>query len=364
MSEQLPPALALTRQYTEYKIEKTMGEQLVATFLPFFDRAAPLLAEAAKMNVTDPTDVTGIKKCRALRLQIREERCNAETRRKVLKSGSLQLGNAIDFGPKLLASQCQPVEDRLEEMEKIAERMEADRITKTGTERVTALSIYGVLVDTYNIQWFGKMEADAFKTLAEGYKLAHEKKLSDAAIAEANRIAEEKRTEETRKAQARELERLRDEQYAREVEEGERRAKEAEEAARKARIIQTRRAILQPIVKSPQDVYAFNLADMTDEEFEALRLRLGEENKERERVAAALALAESQRREADKKQSEIDAAAKRAAMAPDREKLLAWAKALGETIPETSPALASKKQDAVDMLEGVIEFIEKLAKEM
>lgn len=117
----------LAKIVTEYRGKSSMVAKLVAEYRPFFDRVQPLLEEAETLFVADAADLEGQKRSRVIRLALRKERCDIETRRKELKADLLEAGRDIDFAPKKLAEQTEPVEARLERQEKLAEEAEKAR---------------------------------------------------------------------------------------------------------------------------------------------------------------------------------------------------------------------------------------------
>lgn len=237
--------------------------------------------------VTDPTDVRGMKQSRDFRLALRQIRIAGEKLHKEAKEEFLRAGRAIDGMKNILLAAIEPEEKRLNDQEKIAERLQAERDAAlrlkrqneirdlTGMDPVT----FGTVESMPDAEWarfFGQLKAgvDARKEA--------ERKAREEAEAKANAEREEQgriRAENAKlKAEA-----------------------DAREAAMRA-------------------------------EREAAAAKAAEEAKERARLAAELKAkqdAENAKIEAER------AAAAKAAQAPDADKLAALAFAVAEiALPE------------------------------
>lgn len=313
----LHPAEAL--QNAIKGIEPTMGAKLVAVYTPFFTAAEKIMQESAGVVVTDPTQVTEIKKSKTLRLALKKLRCDAENKRKEMKADVLKLSNAIDFAPKLLAQQIEPEEKRLEDGEKIAERMEADRKERLTKERSEAIAPF--LPPGEPTDWMsgiGSMTPANFTALLAGMKEAHAKRVAAAEAAEMEREMAEAEAEMERQRQAEENRKL----QAKLAEE--RKAREAEQAKAAAQAEALRKKQREELQRMAE---------------ETVKARAEAEEKARLERAAAEAIARKEREAREKAESEVKAlrdaeeakakaeaeAKRKAAMAPDREKLLAFA---------------------------------------
>lgn len=294
-----------------------VGKAIIDLFDPFYARAAALAAEAGAIAVTDATQVSEIKASREMRLKLRTVRTGAENARKTAKEESLKRSQAIDAAARVIADLCEPVEARLLEQEQFAERAEAKRKAALAAERGEALRNIGGDPSLYQL---GDMKPTEFEDLMVGLKAAHEKRVAEAKAQEEARKAEEaRRAEELRiareKAAAAEAEaaKARAEQA-----EAERKAK-AEREALEAKARREREAAEAEAAAERRRLQA--LADVERQKREAA------EKAQREREAE-----EKRQREAQEK------AAKKAAAAPDADKLRAFAKAI-EDVP--TPKMAT-----------------------
>lgn len=270
-------------------LEPSSANSLIETFRPLFSQANVLCATAQNLAVTDATHVTEMKRARHLRLALRSVRIDADKARKILKEDSLRRGKAIDGIYNVLEYVVAPVEARLLEMEEFAERAEAARKARVKTTREELLRPYGVDPALYQL---GEMSQEAFEQLLEGSRLAHEQRVEASRKAEEARLAIEK-------AEAEERERIRLE--------NERLKSEAVERAAAA-------------LKEREQFEA--QAEAERQKAAAARAE-AEENVRKEREARAHAEAEAGRlRDAEEARKRLEASEKRrAAAAPDKDKL-------------------------------------------
>jgi hypothetical protein len=336
-------------------IEPASAQELLSRFAPVFAQAKNICKDAAQINVTDATQVSTIKRARALRLSLRGLRVEADHIRKKLKEDSLRRGKAIQGVYNIIEYAIAPVEERLLEHEQFAERAEAARIEKLKTEREAVLSEYVADLSFYRL---GEMSEEAWKQLLAGAKAAHEARIAAELKAEQERVAKAKAEAEERERIRLENERLKKEAEQREralaeerrKAEAERRAAEektrkeraAAEAARRAAEENARKEREEVERKAREEREALLMKaeaekraaeEKARKDREAIEARAEAEKVERERVEAELRKAREEREEAErraqaeaeKKQRAEETARRRAARAPDREKLKVFA---------------------------------------
>lgn len=294
-----PPTNNLATIAKDHGLAAASAATIIETFEPIFTEADRLLGEAAAVNVTSADQVAEMKQARMMRLQLRDVRIQAEHARKNLKEDSLRRGKAIDGIANVLKGQVEPVESRLEEMEQFAARQEAKRKAALALTRAEALRPFA---DPQFYQ-LGEMTEEQFTELLSGLKAAQEaKKAAEkraAAVEAMNKLARE------------EEERLLREENAR---------LQAENAAKERVLAEERRAA------------------------EAAR-RVAEEQSRADAAARAKAEAElAEQRDAEQRRIQaVRAAARAAAMAPDKAKIAAIATALAALpLPEVSSPAAQK----------------------
>ncbi|WP_026536958.1 hypothetical protein [Arthrobacter sp. 9MFCol3.1] len=279
-------------------LEQTKVEILLSNFGQAYGKAKELAAGATDIVVTQENQTTLMQEARTKRLALKNVRVEVENTRKSLKEQSLREGKAIDGMANIIKALIVPVEEHLENQEKFAEIKQAERKAARHAERVEKLSKYVPDVSLYSLE---DMADDTFENLVASSKDAFEAQEAAKAKAEAERIAAEK-------AAAEEQERTRQENI---------RLKEE--------------------------------ADAREAEIEAERQkRLELERAEAERVAAEAADA-----------AKAEEAARRALLAPDKDKLVALAISIEQL---ELPHVAS--QEAGKLLDETCDFLTRIAKNL
>lgn len=302
------PRTDLTRAVEESGLADKSAANLLETFQPFFDQAYPIARQAQSIVVTDATQLKEMKVAREARLKLKAIRVEAEKARKDAKEDALRQGKAIDRVAGVVKSLCEGAESHLQEQETFAERAEAARLATLKAAREEQIRPYVESVDPYDL---AGMPAAAFEEFYQGVKARHEQKI---------REAEEAR----QKADA--------DRLAREAEDRRIREENAKLAREKAEIEAKARAEREA-----------HEAEMRRQQAEADKLR---------REAEAKARAEREEREAK------EAAARKAAKAPDVEKIRAWEQSL-PAIPTLKDEQASAvMSDLVKRLRaGIAELV-------
>lgn len=269
---------ALVRTAAPFSLLPEVQAKIIDTLAPFVQQAGEIAREAEGVQVTDASQTDLIAQSRALRLRMGKVRVAADKARKSLKEEFLRPGQAIDAAGRHILSLIEPVETRLIDQEKIVERQEEQKRNLRRLERVELLTEYTPDIGAYDL---AGMSDKAFADLIAGQKALAEQRKAQAEKAEAERRADQEAFAAKAKAAEAEAAQLR---------------KEAEEANAKAQV-------------------------------------------EREQVATALANANAARAKAereakaitdaaDQKKRDEANAARRAARAPDKEKIDAVAGAL------------------------------------
>lgn len=270
------------------------------------------------LTITDPENVAHQKLAGIVRRGLKSVRCDVERVRKSLKEDSLKRGKAIDGYANVLKYLCEPIEEKLFEIEQYVERKEAARIAALAQERQAALIAVECDPTPYNL---GVMDEATFSVVLKNAKDAQAAKIEAARKAEADRIAvEQARIAEEARIRA-ENAKLKAEADAREATmkaEREKAAKKQAEIEAKAR--KEREAAEAKAKKEKAEADA-KLKAERDAREKAEREAAEAKRKEQDRVEAEKRTAEA------KAKAERDAAAK-AARAPDREKIIAFATTL------------------------------------
>lgn len=293
--------------------ESGLAEQkqhmLLASFGEYFTSALTIINQSQDLEVTSEDQKDEIEQASIARKELKKLRCEAENQRKSLKESALREGQAIDKMFNVIKEIIKPEEDRLEQHEKFAERMAAERFARTCAERKARLLEY---VEDAGFYKYENLSDDAFDQLI--------KQLEDA------RVAREKAEREAAEAAEAERQRLEAERIAREkatAEEAERIRKEneklkAEAAAREAEIAKQR-------VAEEKRLQAERLEQ--NRKIAAERAKAEEERKKREAIEAEQrAKAEEQA----KAKAEAAEAERQALLAPDKEKLVKFADSIAQ----------------------------------
>ena len=355
--------VALEAAIKENGVEAQTAVQLLESFRPIFAEVHRLVEQAkAAPVVTDATQLTEMNQVREIRLALARQRIRGDKVRETLKAEGLRRNNAIQGVFNLLKFMVEPLEESLLESEKFAERAEAARKDLLRQTREKALMDYGVDV----IGWpLGDMPVAQYDKLLENTKLAHQAKIDAAAKAESDRIAKERADAAERERVRLENERLKKEaeEKSAQLEAERKKAKEeADKADAEAKRLQERaakeKAALEAKAKAEHESAEKRLAEQQaaaakaakEAEEKAAKERAEVEAKakaereeaeriakaERERLetvaknyreahAKAEAEAKALRDAEAKKKADEAVAAKKAAAAPDKEKLIAFA---------------------------------------
>jgi hypothetical protein len=324
-------------------LEPTRAQAVRAGFEAMFASVEAWETEAAGLVVTDESQVPKMKRARLLRLEIKNARVELDKRRKQLKEGILVEGRAIDGAFRIFEGLAAPLESRLLEQETFGERAAKTREDALASARADALSALGVAREAMPAG-LGRMTEDLWGPVLEDARLAKQAREQRAreeeeARVEAERILRERREQEKIEAQKREAERIaREEAQRAETEkqraEAQRLQAELELREREARAERERVEAEQRAERQKHEAELAEqqrLADVARKEAEDLardletKRLIAEENARRER--AERERVETERREQDRREA---AAREAAELAPDREKLQAFAETLRE----------------------------------
>ena len=318
-------AMDLTKVQTEARLTTDEQNELSDKFKEFYARITDWRGKV--VLITNPEDPRQQKMAREIRLGLKDVRCDVERARKTLKEEAVRRGKAVDGYANVLKYLCQPVEDKLEQIEKIAEFREAERIRKMIEIRTALILAEGGDSTIYN---FGNMTDEAFAIILQSAKDARVKREEEAKRLNEERLAKERADLEEREAQRIENERLKAEAKARdEAAKIEREKAAAEKKAMEAKLAAER--------KAREDAENAALAAKQAEEARLAKDRMDEQERLRnERLA----------REATER-------------APDKEKLEAFcvgimAVSMGTTTTEAGAIVA---REATRMQGKMVEWI-------
>ncbi|MEI7903020.1 MAG: hypothetical protein WCK89_22485 [bacterium] len=338
-------------------VEPESAQQLKAAFLTMFNNADQWIAKARAIVVTDVAQLQEMKQAKELRLKLRGIRCDAENARKRLKEDSLRRGKAIDGIANVLKALIEPAEAYLAEQETFAEREAAKAKAAVVFRRTREIAPYAVVFgNAANGMDMSMMSEEQFQLVLGGLKLQHEQKAEAERRAEAGRIERERLEREGRERLEADLARIRAEKERADIENARLRAdaeRSQAEAVAKERLMQEREAAKAAAAAEVERKRA-------DQEVAMMRSRAEAELAERERLQAGIAARE--RAESAKAEEERLTALK-AAQAPDRVKVLAFARNVRVLVVPFLVSDAGKEVQALiaSQVEGFAKWIETKA---
>jgi len=301
------------------KEQNVIGENakiLIEAFGAPFTEAGDILRTYKDIKVTDESQTKEMSEAKEKRLILKRIRTGVESKRKELKEDSLRTGKAIDSVARYIKENIEPAEEYLELQEKFAEIKKAERASKIKSERIEKLMQYTDDISMYNID---NIEDETFEFLLNKVKKEYEDRIA-AEKAESERIEKERLEKEAEDKRIRE--------------ENEKLRKEAEER--------------EKAIELERKIEAEKQAKIEEErqkELAAERAKLqaieDEKRSEEERLA---------KEKADAEESE-----RKALLAPDKEKLITFSKALEVIRKEKLPAVKTKQaQDVVNLIDEML----------
>lgn len=330
-------------------------------FGAFMQQAKELVTKGREIAAQDESPEQE-DEARKIRLALVKVRTGAEKLHKEMKAGILTQGRAIDGAKNIVIAVTEPTEKELKIIEDRAERRAEEARLKLHTERKAELNQYTTAFDTISL---GRLSDDEYSNMLNGAKLAHEARIEQERKAAEERAAAEaaaKAERERLEAERIERERIAEEERKRIAEENARLKAEADRLAAEREA--ERKAAAEALAKEQAKAAAAAKAQA-----DALaKERAERERIERERQAEAdrLARIEADRiavekAEADRK-AQADASA---ALAPDKEKIAAYATALKAVpLPAVSTATGKKAAEKVaKVIETALEEIRTIYKE-
>ena len=322
-------------------------------YAPHFSALEPILAASRQIVVTDATQVTQIKAARAARLKLKDLRVAADKTRKSLKEDALRRGREIDGIFNAMMGELEPEEKRLQALEDFAERAEAERIAKLQASRLEELRAY--VIDATPYTTLGTMTEPAWNQILTGARLAHEAQTAAQEKAEAERLAQIEKDQAEREAQRAENERLKAEQ-----ERVEKERKAEREAAEAARVEAEAKATAE---RKRIEAEAAKVKAEADAKIKAEQERARAAQAELDHVKAeGEAKAKAEREAKEKAERDEAARAKKAAAAPDVEKVRAFAASLrAMAVPSLSKNAAATEAEIRGGIDRMAKWLDGIA---
>lgn len=293
-------------------MEPQSAQALVDAFTPLFLRMEDAVADGMMIKVTSADEEDTIEAATQAHKNVRDIRLQAEANRKKFKENALRTGQAIDKIAKIIFEKIEPVEAHLLAQKNFVKELEAKRKADLAELRAAKLTAVNADPTAYPL---GEMSQDAFDNLLQGATLTNQKRIDDAAKAESDRLAAEQERTAREAATRAENERLRLEQ------------KKADADLQAAR-----------------DTAAKAIADKNKADAEAKGIRDAETKRIADEAFAA-----------SKKAAEEKAAEAKAAAAPDKQKILTFARLIrGTVIPQVNSPEAAAITAKINLWIGML----------
>lgn len=332
------PTNQLTIIIKENQLEAESASFLTTTFVPLLKRAEEWAVKANAIKVKDASDTGTMNVARITRLELRKVRIAAEKAKESLKAEGLRRNNAIQGAYNIVKFLTEPLEEKLLEQEQYVERQEATRKAKLKIERETIMSPFAVTIGM-DISFYplGDMPQDSFDILLQTTKTQAEAKTALAAKAESDRLAKEKADADERARVQAENEKLRQEAV--------KLAQEKVESDKRASLERAKLAQEAADVKKKADALAAKVKAESDAKIAA----------EKAKNDAALA---AERKKAQDAASAAAETARKAKIESDR--IIAEAAEKARKIQEATELQAKKDREAREELEKVAKKAKEL----
>lgn len=173
------------------------ADEIKSSYLPFLTQLSDTQSQATKINFNNPSELDE-NIARELRLRTVKIRTAAEKMKEERKRMYLLRGNLEQASYNLIASSCKLVEEVFFNVEKAREIAEKKRKEDLKRDRAEKLSPYTEDVALYPL---GEMSEDQFSSLYATLRASHERQIEEERKAEAERqmLAAEKALHEERK---------------------------------------------------------------------------------------------------------------------------------------------------------------------
>jgi len=188
-AEEVEPII--NAEYEKYEINKTMAVDLAKGLPSIIKERETLLSQVDAILILDKDDPKTAKKAAELRKQIKNNRTQGfEKWRKTTKEVYLRAGQFIDALGKREIMINEQAEDQLEAIERHAENLERERLSKLNSERVKLVSVY--VPEDFGYPDLSNMDQEVFEAYLSTKKASFEAKIAAEKKAEEERLEREK----------------------------------------------------------------------------------------------------------------------------------------------------------------------------
>lgn len=315
----------------EYGLEETQVSTIEQAFMPkIIERDG--FAKVYEQLITKELNTELCSEASELRKKLVKVRTGIAEIHKTQKAYFLAAGRFVDAWKNKETAPIEQMEEKLSEIEKHFERIEAERIIKLESERIAEISKYSEIYP----QGLGRMDESVYTNYLAGLKLAYEARIRAEQEAEAERLRLIEIEKENARLKAIEDERIRIE--------NERLRKEAEAREKAIEAERKKQAELMAKQKAEAEAREKAIEEKARKEREAAeaeqkRLMQIEREKQAKLEAELKAKQEAEAAEIKRKQAEEKARLEselKAAKAPDKVKLKKYLDSLVIEMPKCS----------------------------
>lgn len=313
---------------------------ILSQFGEYFKTVEEWKTKAEAVQVKDENDKDSMKLAREGRLFLKNIRCTIENRRVELKDESKRIGEVIDGISKTLKDAIEPLEAHLKAQEEYPEIMRLRRLGERCDARMAQLAVFPWAMEGADRNIIGNLTDDMWKVYYDGLSAENERRQKEAEALERDKAIKEGR-DKLRAARMLEVRSL----YA-----------FMENAAQidLADLSEDQFLDLKAKLRSAKDADIERQRTMAEESRRnGIRARWNDRKAKRAQKALDKVREAKEAEERDRKAKEKKdrAEARRLRMAPDKDKLLAFAKQIDEIrTPELSTEDARVITDNINLL--------------
>jgi hypothetical protein len=183
---EIVPESALSVIIRESNLDKSKAQIILDNFGNYFEIVAEWAVKTKAIVITRPDQQAEMAMAKQARLFIRDKRIALEKKHKELKEASLREGQTLDSIKRILLNLLEPLEKQLKEKEDFAEIFEANRIAKLREERLAMLIPYEVYSE--NGFTLGEMDENVWAAFFNSIKTSFEQKKEAEKQAELQRL--------------------------------------------------------------------------------------------------------------------------------------------------------------------------------
>lgn len=189
-----PPAVDAL--ITKAKLSPEQTGHLLNQFQNLFVLTANMRGKVQTIEIKSVDDTEAIAEAKACHRILRDERLNAERRKRVIKEPYLRPSQLIDGVFRIWMDEITPIEKEALAKAQYAENLEKERMEKLRVERLGKLRLFDADGGMFNL---GEIDGNAFELIYQGAIASYNAKKAETARIEQERIDRERAAEAERK---------------------------------------------------------------------------------------------------------------------------------------------------------------------